>query len=155
MTAEGVVVKVITHGAANVPEPVTAVVAIPALVSAVLRFVDEMFQASGAVVIVSTVSKKVPPTAGLTLTLRMVPVPVTFSMRPVLSIVTVVGADVKVITQGVVDVPEPVTEVVAIPALVSAVLRFVDEMFQARGAVVWEPTVSAKVPPTAGLTFTL
>ena len=59
----GGAVKVITHGVAMAPEPVTAVVAIPASVSAVLRFVDEMFQARGAVVRESTVSKKVPPTA--------------------------------------------------------------------------------------------
>ena len=50
MTVVGIIVKVITHGLANVPEPVTAVVAIPALVSAVLRFVELMFQARGAVV---------------------------------------------------------------------------------------------------------
>lgn len=70
-------------------------------------------------------------------------------MRPVLSMVTVVGIPVKVITHGAANVPEPVTADVVIPALVSAVLRFVDEMFQARGAVVRESTVSAKVPPMA------
>ena len=51
----------ITHGAANVPEPVNADVVIPALVRAVLRLVEQTFQASGAVVLPSTVSVKVPP----------------------------------------------------------------------------------------------
>jgi uncharacterized membrane protein len=74
--------------------------------------------------------------------------------RPVLSIVTAVGAAVKVITHGLANVPEPVTVVVAILALVSAVLRFAAVMFQSRGTVVRESTVSKKVPPMAGPVFT-
>ena len=72
-----------------------------------------------------------------------------------MSMVTAVGIPVKVITHGVANVPEPVTAVVAIPALVSAVLRFVALMFQERGAVVRESTVSKKVPPMAEPIFTL
>ena len=51
--------------------------------------------------------------------------------------VTAVGAAVKVITQGLANVPEPVTVEVVMPAFVSAVLRFAAVMFQAMVQLSW------------------
>ena len=82
-----------------------------------------MFQASAAVVLESTVSVKVPPVASPIFTLYILLEPITFSMRPVLSIVTAVGAPVKVITHGVANAPEPVTEVTGYTSVAKGSLK--------------------------------
>ena len=69
VTEAGAAVRVITHGLAIVPLPVTVLTPIPALVRAVLRFAAVMFQSFGTVVLESTVRVNVPATAGPIFTL--------------------------------------------------------------------------------------